>query len=157
MIARVFLALVALLSVMWFLSWYSRANTQQRKKSLISIFLYGIAIALLILVVTGKIPWLFALISAAMPWINRALTVRSLWQAFKPRQPGQANSRPPGTQSMSVEEALEILGLESGANEEEIIDAHRKLMQKIHPDRGGSDYLAAQINQAKDTLLDKSS
>ena len=56
---------------------------------------------------------------------------------------------------MEREEAYEILGLTSGASEEEIIDAHRRLMTSNHPDHGGSSYLAMQINRARDVLLDK--
>jgi hypothetical protein len=55
--------------------------------------------------------------------------------------------------AMSVEHALAVLGLAAGASREDIIQAHRRLIQKLHPDRGGSTYLASQLNEAKRVLL----
>jgi hypothetical protein len=54
---------------------------------------------------------------------------------------------------MSVEEAYAILGLSAGADAEAIKEAHRRLMVKLHPDHGGSGYLATKINRARDVLL----
>ena len=55
--------------------------------------------------------------------------------------------------NMTVEEAYAVLGLAPGATSEEIREAHHRLMVKLHPDHGGSDYLATQINRARDVLL----
>ena len=60
---------------------------------------------------------------------------------------------PRPTPGMSRRDALEVLGLGDAPSEEEIKDAHRKLMMKHHPDLGGSDYFAAKLNQAKEILL----
>lgn len=63
------------------------------------------------------------------------------------------SERPAAAAAMTVDEALRILGLKPGASAEEIKAAHHRLMMKIHPDQGGSDALAAQVNRAKDVLL----
>ena len=63
------------------------------------------------------------------------------------------NYSPPANQGMSRKQAADILGVDANASKEEVRLAHKKLMQKIHPDRGGSDGLAKQINHAKTTLL----
>src|ERR1700737_905940 len=66
-------------------------------------------------------------------------------------RPG-GSGRPAGG-DMSAEEGYAILGLAPGADAEAIKEAHRRLMVKLHPDHGGSDYLATKINRARDVLL----
>ncbi|MDD9891685.1 MAG: molecular chaperone DnaJ [Gammaproteobacteria bacterium] len=61
----------------------------------------------------------------------------------------------PDDSRMDHQLASEVLGLSDPIEKEDVIQAHRKLMQKLHPDRGGSDYLAKKINMAKDFLLNE--
>jgi hypothetical protein len=66
---------------------------------------------------------------------------------------GQGAPPRAGSSDMTVEEAYEVLGLEPGASEAQVRAAHHRLMMQLHPDHGGTDYLATKINRARDVLL----
>jgi DnaJ domain len=75
------------------------------------------------------------------------------WREHTQGDTTAGTGRPPPGGKMTEEEAYQILGLQPGASAEEIGRAHRALMKKLHPDQGGSTYLAARVNEAKDILL----
>lgn len=82
-------------------------------------------------------------------WLDRAKPAwRKNWGGGEGARSGQAP-----TGKMSEDEALAVLGLKTGATQEQIRQAHRRLMKEFHPDKGGSDYIAAKINQAKERLI----
>lgn len=76
------------------------------------------------------------------------------WRENVQGHAGGRRADPPRRGAMTEEEAYQILGLQPGAGTDEIRKAHRSLMKKLHPDQGGSNYLAARVNEAKDILLD---
>jgi hypothetical protein len=75
------------------------------------------------------------------------------WRQNAQGDRARGHGRAAATGKMTEEEAYQILGLQAGATRDDISRAHRTLMKKLHPDQGGSTYLAARVNEAKDTLL----
>lgn len=139
---------------------HATETRQQRVQLLRTWTLYGLAVLILLLAITGRLHWVFALFSAVLPWFGRYLSARNLWQEYQIKQAEKIRRREEAKrqaseirQVMSKEEALRILGLEPGASREEIIEAHRHLMARVHPDKGGSDELAQRINTARQVLL----
>jgi len=121
-----------------------------------------IGAAALFFIFTGKFAWAFLAIPALVPWFLRARTVHRAYRNFSKadsenyagRMEKEFGGSAPGVKMNKIQ-ALEVLGLNEGATQKQIRDTYHRLIAGIHPDHGGSNYLAAQINQAKDVLLRK--
>lgn len=152
------LGLFALGSLVLLLKWYAEADVRQLKSSLRWT---GVLLGLLLilgLAVTGRLGPALGGMVALIAWIWRVFgawqMLRNMGSTLGGKQSGRAGPGAAGQPGVMDEaEALRILGLSKGATAEEIKAAHRRLMAQLHPDRGGSDYLAAKINAAKDLLL----
>lgn len=156
-------SLLLIIAIAGFFYAVKRARTlppNERKKFIIKYGLYGAAAIMILLVVTGRLHWIAAGLAALLPigqklfyTAIRLMPFLKYWQAKQQSsQSEQQSTASTFTGKMSVKEAQEIMGLDSIDSLEQISKRHKELMQKMHPDRGGSDYLAAQINQAKETL-----
>jgi len=249
MIAKLLILVVVAAAVLMAVNWFNRTPPEQVKKTLKKTGLYAVIGVFLLLALTGRLPWLFALAAAAVPLLQRGLVmlrlvplvqqlmasiglakaaggpsagkqskVETAWlrmtldhdsgamdgEVLQGEHRGQhlrdlslsqllalrddcdpqslqlldtwldrehgddwrqragAGSRsdtgssgppPPRNAAMDRNEAYEILGLEPGASSDEVRAAHRRLIQRLHPDRGGSTFLAAKINEAKRVLM----
>ncbi|QEY14854.1 molecular chaperone DnaJ [Cellvibrio sp. KY-GH-1] len=149
---------------------YKKMNPEQKRKALWRIGVGAFLGILILLVITGRMHWVGAALGALIPFLRNAYGLVSqllpFWLQRKKAEQEQEQAQqqpqqpppPTSTNQMSLSEALEILGLNGNTDKGEVTqamvqDAHRRLIQKLHPDRGGNDYLAAKINQARDYLL----
>ena len=148
------IGLFILLALMLISRWYVTTTPKNLVRvfkwlSLIVIVAIGLFLAL-----TGKLAWAIATLPALFGWFMRFRTAWGVAQMFRnAASGGRAAGQNSGNTVMTRAEAFEVLGLDDGAADDDIKAAHRRLIAGLHPDLGGSTYLAAQINQAKDVLL----
>ena len=154
----ILIAVIGIALILW--HKITRSKGDERKKMVFWSIIVSLGVILAILAVTGHlniitaaIAGLVALLPRAMQFARYLPLINRLYQNNNQQHQQQAQTPPPGRQAMSPDEARKLLGLKPGHTKDDIIQAHRRMMQKVHPDRGGSDYLAAQINKAKETLL----
>lgn len=140
------LGLLALAVLMGALGMFSRAQISDIKRFGVWVAaIGGLALAALLLL-TGRGAAAISALLFLGPMVWQ-------WMAPKIAAPGAKPSPRAAPGTMTRAEAFEILGLKPGAGDADIRAAYHRLMRAAHPDAGGSDWLAARINQARDTLL----
>ncbi len=155
MIAYLVLGFAFLLCLYLLGRWFVEANP----KDVSRLLKWGIGLSLLLLIVlllvSGRLGWALAGLPALYVWFRRFHSLFNIGKTARSwYQKGQKEQKTtPPRDGMTRQEALAILDLEEGASPEEIKAAYHRLIAQVHPDKGGSGYLASQINQAKDILL----
>ncbi len=148
-------ALAVLLRLLWL-------SAPVRKSALvITLATLALVAALAVLAATGRLHWLAAAAAALLPFLRRSAglmvrffpTLGRAFMAFRQRRAGAGSAGRPAAGAMTRQEALSVLGLGANATEQEVIDAHRRLMARNHPDKGGSTFIAQQLNEAKRVLI----
>jgi len=145
-----FLGIIFLVLIIFFLDWLSTNNRKQlnKKINLIIIFIsLGIGIILLIGGLYLYSPLFF---SIAAWFLRKKIIFDMLLSIFRKKQKINQNDY---KQKMSLKESYELLGIDENASLEDIIKSHKELIRKLHPDKGGSSYLSARVNEARDIIL----
>jgi DnaJ homolog subfamily C member 19 len=165
---RVFALVLVGIAILVLLSWATSVlPVQSRKKIARTLLVIGIGFVLIMFARAGM-PWLAAVGGLALaglrfvwPIVVRLLPWIVTWKLSQRSKPPSTGGRSLGSDApeaplstrMSRHDALSILGLSEGASDEAIQQAYTILIKKVHPDRGGSAYLAARVNLARDVLL----
>ena len=151
----IIIAAIALGFVLW--GWLKTDCAKLGRPFAVKAFIVTIAILLISLAAIGRVHWVGAALASLLAVVRLSLPmlIRSLLflQRFMQSKANASQGNQQTDSDISIEHAFAILGLEAGASNEDIITAHRRLIQKLHPDRGGNEFLATQLNLAKDKLL----
>lgn len=126
--------------------FFLKANVRQIKSLFLAALLLVLCVALFYMAVSGRLIAALALVPPLAP---------ILWGIYKEWKHKDTPSAGHDAEVTTRQQAYEILGLDDGASDEDIQDAYKRLMQKIHPDHEGSEWMAAKLNQARDLLLKK--
>lgn len=141
--------IIILIGFIFLLYVISRFMQQSKSEKLNRVFRYGFAIILgllaFLIMFRGNVP-----AGGILALLSYLSAKGSLWRFMVN---GRAANAPLNTTPMTRQEALDVLGLSGNPDPAEIKDAHHKMMLKVHPDQGGSDYFASKLNQARDILL----
>lgn len=160
------LLILVVIGAFWGYRKLGHLDAKARRRILLRSAIGAVVLLLIMAAATGRMHWLVAVIGALIPFMRGLLGIGlqflPLWLKHKNReQPGQHQQHtgsPAPQTTMDTKEAQDVLGLKGDLAQGEITaeminDAHRRLIQKLHPDRGGNDYLASRVNLARDLLL----
>lgn len=158
MISRLILLAAFVLLYFYCRNRLKNTPSTQRKQLILSWLLWLAVAAVVVMAITGRLHWIGGLLAITVPFVRQFILwfiQKRLGQARpqqQSHQQSQQSSAPIADKNIDVEEALKLLNLEPDFDQQQLTQAHRRMMQKNHPDQGGSDYIAAMINQAKDVL-----
>ena len=152
--------IVLILFGLYFWVQIKKAPDEKAKRAIINkAIVYGFILVVFILAALGRIHWLGAVFAALLPIVKAILVygVRffPLLARIYLKQEGSGSNPDSKTpsKSMDLTEARKILEVDAQASKEEIQKAYKRQIQKNHPDRGGNEYFASMLNEARDLLI----
>jgi len=140
-------------------------DPQNTGSPLVKAAIVVLVLTLALLVITGRTHWLSAALAGTIPFLRRAAglvrvapAIAQFWAQLRKHdanqgQHGSKGNNPSATPEITIAQARLLLDVGADASRDEIIQAHRRLIARNHPDKGGSTYIAAQLNAAKALLL----
>ncbi len=152
MLTRLLIVAVTVIGLYFLIRWWHRSKSGTHGLYVVATVV-SISALLLLAVIRGGAEASMLLITISIPFLARWLKVGRSPSATRSKSESSNNSEA-DSWNMNRAEAYQILGLQSNASNDEIQAAYRRLIQRVHPDQGGSSYLAACLNKARKLLLD---
>lgn len=147
------LGLILAGSLLLLLNWWAKSEVESAKRTLMWGIVALCAVMAILLLAAGRS--LMAALPAGYAAWRMFGVARTLSGLAGKAKSFRSHQSPRSSGNMSREEALEVMGLEETATQEEINAAYRKLMAQCHPDKGGSDWMASKLSDARKVLLEK--